>query len=86
MAGLLGRALPANGVLESEPQSAGAEGRYRPPATRVVGCVYPPPRFSGGLEAFTGIHLTDHDHGGPLDQGNFLRNGTPQKMLVERPG
>ena len=55
-------------------------------ATRVVRCVYPQRRFPRGLEAFTGISITDHDHGRPLDQGNFMKNYDPQKMLVERPG
>ena len=42
--------------------------------------------FSRGLAAITGVSFTDHDHGRPGDQGNFLKDSRPQKMLLEHPG
>jgi hypothetical protein len=32
------------------------------------------------VEALTGVSLTHHDHGGPLDRGIFLKDFDPQKM------
>jgi hypothetical protein len=48
--------------------------------------VHPSRGFPGGLAAITEVSLTDHDHRRLGDQGDFLKDCGPQKMLVEHPG
>ena len=82
---LLARAVSPNPILETGPRSFRAETFDRRVAPGVVGGLRTSGRLSRAVGATAGVSLSDHDHGGPGNRGNFLKNSGPQRMLVELP-